>query len=117
MRRWLVLALAVGALAAAAPPAVAQPLSSQVSQLPVNNTVVPSSQCPDIWQEKLDAGNCTRSACTSTCLNSLAEVPLSCVPTIVEGQINVNTTISEVFNDTQAIMQLCGIHVFLNDTG
>lgn len=28
------------------------------------------------------------------------QVPLSCVPMIVEGKVNVNTTISHAFDDT-----------------
>lgn len=123
MRRWLALALALGALAAAAaqlvPSQLPSDIASQISQLPgrVNNTVVSPSQCPGIWQERYTAGNCSRSACTTTCLRSLAEVPLSCVPILVDGQIAVDTTVADVFDDTQAILKLCGINVYLNETG
>jgi len=64
----LALALGLGAL-------VALPRAAAQSEPPkANTTVVPSSECAGIWQDQLDAGNCSRSACTSTCLNSLAQV-------------------------------------------
>lgn len=82
MKRWMALALALAALAAAPLRAAAQ---TQVAWLPaqmrqfqdqpyVNTTQVPSSECAGIWQGALDAGNCSTTACTPTCLQSLAQV-------------------------------------------
>lgn len=142
MTRWLAVALALAALAAAPRSAAADSIAQYVTQY-ANTTIVPASQCEGIWQDALDAGNCSRSACNTSCLQSLAtvrhplgggssvrtaaagglfprphlaatsaaadaccpaavrpQVPLSCVPTIVNDTVNVNTTLGDVFDDT-----------------